>query len=377
MLEPKIEVDHSKLLSNITKVKSRLDKDIMIMAVVKSNAYGHGMNEISKTLEDQVDMFGVGYLEEGIVLRKAISKDILIMGPVYEFEIAIKENCIIALESMHQFNAMIRFCEGSLKGTENKLRVHIKVDTGMHRFGISPEELKEVLNIFDNKHCGENILIEGIFSHFAATINSNQKLVDSQYEVFTKVKRYMKDHWQGKLIYHIANSENALDTKKYNEDMVRIGNGLYGGMYLQNPLDTERIGKILLPIMSIHVLKENSKFGYGFKASAKKGTRLGAVKTGFYEGMGMYKMPVGVGVKSRLKLLAKRVFQSFLRKEKVMYGSLSLPVVGMVNMQFFQIDLSGTDIMVGDFVELPKEPLFYDDSVKRVHLSEGRNETDY
>ncbi len=376
MLEPRIEVSHQTLMDNLTKIESRLEKSVKIMAVVKSNAYGHGMNEISKSLENRVHMFGVGYLEEGVKLRQAVEKDIIILGPVYDFDVAIDNNCIISLESVNQFNAMVQYFEKNMRGSQKQLRVHIKVDTGMHRFGVSFEELMDIVSIFDNKHCQENISIEGLFSHFASTVNQNQKLVDNQFELFQKAKRYMKNHFNGDLIYHIANSENALDTSKYQENMVRIGNGLYGGMYLKKPLDTKRIGKILLPIMSIHTLEKKSKFGYGFKAKGKAGSRLGAVKTGFYEGMSMYKLPVGVGFWSKVKALLKRVLKVFIKKEVVKYNSLSLPVIGVVNMQFFQIDLTGTDIMAGDFVELPKEPLFYDDSVKRIHLMEDKHEID-
>lgn len=376
MLEPRIEVNHQILMDNLTKIESRLEKSVKIMAVVKSNAYGHGMNAISKSLESRVHMFGVGYLEEGVKLRQAVDKDIIILGPVYDFDVAIDNNCIISLESVNQFNAMVQHFEKNMRGSDKRLRVHIKVDTGMHRFGVSYEELMDIVATFDNKHCQENISIEGLFSHFASTVNQNQKLVDGQFELFQKCKRYMKNHFNGDLIYHIANSENALDTSKYQENMVRIGNGLYGGMYLKNPLATKRIGKILLPIMSIHTLEKKSKFGYGFKAKGKAGARLGSVKTGFYEGMSMYKLPVGVGFWFKAKGLLKRVLKVFIKKEVVKYNSMTLPVVGMVNMQFFQIDLTGTDIMAGDFVELPKEPLFYDDSVKRIHLMEDKHEID-
>lgn len=377
MLEPRIEVNHQILKDNLKKIRTRLEQTVKVMAVVKSNAYGHGICEISKTLEPLVDMFGVGYLEEGVKLRQCIKQDILIMGPVYDFGVAVDSNCIIALESIHQFNAMVQYYEKFMKGTDQVLRVHIKVDTGMHRFGVSYAELVDMVSIFDNRHCEENIRIEGLFSHFASTVNQNEKLVEGQFEQFQKAKRFMKNHFDGDLIYHIANSENALDTSRYQENMVRIGNGLYGGMYLKKPLETKRIGRILLPIMSIHTLQNNSRFGYGFKAKGRAGTRLGAVKTGFYEGMAMYKLPVGVGFFHKVKALARRVLKAFLKKEYVRYDKLTLPVVGMVNMQFFQIDLTGTEIMAGDFVELPKEPLFYDDSVKRVHLMEADNETDY
>lgn len=375
MLEPKIEINHPKMLSNLKLIKDRLNKNVKIMAVVKSNAYGHGMLEVSKTLEPFVDMLAVGFLEEGIKLCDTINKDIFIMGPTYDFDVVLEHDFVFTLESVHQFNALTHFYDMKLKGTESKLRLHIKVDTGMHRFGMNIEEVKEVMNNLDNNKAFDNIIVEGIYSHFGTTMLSNPKKVEEQYEVFKGVKKYIKNHYDLPIIYHISNSENGVDTTKYNEDMVRIGNGIYGPMSLKNPLKTERVAKLMLPIVSIHVLKEKSKFGYGFKKKAKKGTRLGAVKTGFYEGSGMSKMPIGLNWFEIFKYYGKAFIKALIHKESVKYGALTLPIVGMINMQFFQVDLTGTDIMVGDFVEYQKAPLYFKESVARVHLLEERNET--
>ncbi len=375
MLEPKIEISHHKILSNLKLIKERLNENVKIMAVVKSNAYGHGMVEVSKTLEPYVDMLAVGFLEEGIKLCGDIKKDIFIMGPTYDFDIVLEHDFVFTLESVHQFNALIHFYDIKLKGTTDKLRLHIKVDTGMHRFGMNIEEVQEIMNILDNKQALDNIIVEGVYSHFGSTILLNNKKTEEQYEVFKNVKKYMKNHYDLPLIYHIANSENGVDTTKYNEDMVRIGNGLYGPMSLKNPLKTETVAKLMLPIASIHTLKEKSKFGYGFKQSAKKDTRLGAVKTGFYEGTGMGKLPIGVNIFSIFIQYQKSFIKAVLKKEYVHYGTVRLPIVGMINMQFFQVDLTKTNIMVGDFVEYKKAPLYYKESVKRVHILEERHET--
>jgi alanine racemase len=377
MLEPKIVINHNAILSNLKLIKERLDKNVKVMAVVKSNAYGHGMIEVSKTLEKHVDMLAVGFVEEAIKLREHIKGDIFVMGPIYDFDQAILHNFVITLENTNQFNALMSYYEIHLKDTINIIRVHIKVDTGMHRFGLNLDELVEVMNVMDNKKCDENIIIEGIYSHFGSTFLADAKKVEEQYEIFKKVKDFMKNHYDKPIIYHISNSENGVDTTKYNEGMVRLGNGLYGPMSLKNSLQTTRVAKVLLPIVSIHVLKENSKFGYGFKKSAKKGTRLGAVKTGFYEGTGMSKMPIGVNFFAMSKFYFKSYLKSIIYKESVTYGSLHLPIIGMINMQFFQVDLTKTEIMAGDFVEYDKAPLYYKESVLRSHVLEGENGTHY
>jgi len=369
MLEPKIEIHHHQLIDNARLIKQRLDKKTKIMAVVKSDAYGHGMASVSKTLNPYVDMFGVGFIEEGLKLKPNVTKDIFVLGPSYNFDLYVEHGFIASIESVHQFRALLCFYDNTLKDTDKVIRIHLKLDTGMHRFGMSFEELKEMMNIYDNKKC-TNIVIEGMFSHFGDTYLNNPKKVEEQYALFVKAKEYIIHHYSYPMIFHIANSENALDTDKYNEDMVRIGNGLYGPLALKNPIETKKIARVFLPIVSIHVVNKKSKFGYGFRRMAKKGARLGAVKTGFYEGTGMQKMPLGQGTFSVLKFFIKLMIKALVRKDNVYYGAMSLPIVGTVNMQFFQVDLTGTDIMVGDFVEMVKAPMYFKESVQRIHVME-------
>lgn len=368
MLEPKIEIDHIKLVSNLNAIKQRLKENVKVMAVVKSDAYGHGMNEVAATLEEQIDMFGVGYLREGVELRQKVDKDILVMSPCYDFGEIIEHNLILTIESLYQYNTLICYWENHLKDTEIIIRVHIKVDTGMHRFGLSFNELKELISLHYNKNCSDKIQIEGVYSHFASTVFLNKKAVEKQYQLFKKIKDYARANIGNHLIFHIANSENGLDGQDYQEDMIRVGNGLYGKMALKNPLSTELVATVKMPITSIHVLEQKSSFGYGLRRKMKKGTRLGVVRSGFYEGIGMGKLATGQGIGYIIGYQLKGLIKGLIRKDEVYYMNKSLPVVGTVNMQFFQIDLTGTDIMVGDFVIVKKAPLYFKESIIREHI---------
>ena len=132
-------VDSSKIISNISYLKSLISSQSKFMFIVKSNAYGHNLKQIVKNLESCVDAFGVVRMEEAILVRKATSKPILLMQGIYtdhEINIARENNIQVVIHNMSQFNLIGK--------NDNELGLWIKVNTGMNRLGLSQEELKAV-----------------------------------------------------------------------------------------------------------------------------------------------------------------------------------------------------------------------------------------
>lgn len=390
--EPRIEVNHKVIIDNLHQIKNRLDVRVKIMGVVKADAYGHGVGEVAKTLESSVEMFGVGNLNEATELGEWVDKDIFIMGPMHEFNYVNKEKFILTIESSIQFQCLLKYIElnyenrdseaqEAINSDSNKqsqllhpIRVHLKVNTGMSRFGLTKEELQECLEHLSFNNRSSHIAVEGMYSHFASTIVSDKKLVDKQYELFCSMKRTIEKFIpREKLIYHIANSENAIDDKTYQEDMVRIGNGLYGPLALKNPIKLRKAARVLLPVISIHEIAEAGPIGYGSKKHVKSGTKVGVVQAGFSDGFGLTKTPVG---QSGLKIIlyyAKRCFKALFSPEKVFFSRETFNILGSVNMQFFQINVTGSTIMIGDFVEVKQAPLYFKSTVKRLHISEDKD----
>ena len=132
-------VDSSKIISNISHLKSLISSDSKFMFIVKSNAYGHGLKEIIKNLESYVDAFGVVRMEEAILVRKATSKPILLMQGIYtesEIKTAKENNIQVVIHKISQFELIGK--------NDSELGLWIKINTGMNRLGLSQEELKLV-----------------------------------------------------------------------------------------------------------------------------------------------------------------------------------------------------------------------------------------
>ena len=132
-------VDSSKIISNISRLRSLITGDSKFMFIVKSNAYGHSLKEIVKNLESFVDAFGVVRMDEAIRVREISKKPILLMQGIYkdhEITTASKNNIQIVIHNMNQFEL--------IKKNKTELGLWIKVNTGMNRLGLSMKELKYI-----------------------------------------------------------------------------------------------------------------------------------------------------------------------------------------------------------------------------------------
>jgi len=369
--EPRIEVHHSLIVYNLNQMKTRLKDSVKIMAVVKSNAYGHGIEEVVKTLEMHVDSFGVGYLNEAFNCCELTKKDIFIMGPVYDFDLVKRSQFVLTVENSLQFQCLVNY----IKMEKEAFRIHFKVDTGMSRFGLSHDELKVCLETIKQLQLETFIKVEGMYSHFATTVLQNEKSIQSQYQLFCEMKKVIEVYYpREQLTYHIANSENAVENTSYQEDMVRLGNGLYGPLALKKSLSLKRVSRVLLPILSIHEKHESSRVGYGLKRRIKKGSKIGIIQVGFYDGFGLMKSPAGQSLRFIIMDYTKKIIKSIIKPEMVFLGEEAFPVIGAINMQFFQIDMTHSHVMIGDFVEIKQAPLYFKVAVKRLHIREENHE---
>ncbi len=234
-------IDVAKLKNNIKEIK-KLAGRAKVCAVVKANAYGHGSVGVSRLIEPFVDFFAVALTEEGIELRlSGIQKPILILIPFvdYDTERAVRYGLSLTVEDVEQIKAV----DCIAKEIIETAFVHIKVDTGMHRFGVQPNRLNDLLKA--SKDC-KNVTVEGVYSHFYCA--ENPLAVEDQFKKFSNCVNRVKDVYP-KAIAHISASGGVLAGSKYNLDMVRAGLLIYG----YKPFESERV--TVEPIMQIKAKK--------------------------------------------------------------------------------------------------------------------------
>jgi alanine racemase len=278
----KVEINLKKLSHNLNVIKDEIGNK-KIMAVVKANAYGHGLVEISKHLEKEgIDYLGVAFIEEALVLRKEkIKTPILVLGGLDNDQINmfLENDITITGSSIEKLKAI----STRAKKLKKVARVHLKVDTGMGRIGVQWDRVKP---FFEVAFQLPNINIEGIFSHFVSS-SLDLKLTKVQLERFNEALRVLDNYTdRDRLIIHLSNSggiANQMENAYFN--MIRSGLSLYG----YSPIS--KFQKKLKPIMTFKtkvsffkVLEKGSTVGYDATYVTKGRTRIVTLPVGYADG---------------------------------------------------------------------------------------------
>jgi alanine racemase len=218
-----VEVNLTRLTQNLQAIRTHVTP-AKVMIVVKANAYGHGLAEVSKHLSSQADYIGVAVLEEGIFLRElGVTAPILVLGGIWGDQVPhyLQHNLTLTASSMERLE-QINMVAGQM-GV--KAKVHLKIDTGMERIGVHYYNAHTIQEMA--LKC-TNVEVEGIFSHFANADVHDLIHARLQLERFNEVLRFYEDHSLPMPIRHMANSPAILQLPESHFDMVRPGILLYG-----------------------------------------------------------------------------------------------------------------------------------------------------
>ena len=319
-------VNLTAIKTNVAKLRAKAGVDLL--AVVKADAYGHGLVPVAKAaLEGGATWLGVALLEEAISLRAAgITAPILawLVPPGSDFQSAVDNEIDIAVASLKSLAEV-----GAVKGAKRP-RVHLEVDTGMTRGGF----LNEWSEIDANDL--QDVEIVGIFSHFARADEPGQPQNLEQITRFKKMVATLESFGFTNLIRHLSNSAATLVDHSSAFDMVRTGIAMYG----LSP-DVKSLGTSekfdLIPAMTLraklHLVKDvpaGSSVGYGATAITKADTKLGVVAMGYADGI-------------------PRIAQS----AGVVFNGKRAPIIGRVSMDQFVVDLGpDSSAQSGDWVTI-------------------------
>jgi alanine racemase len=319
-------VNLSAIKSNVAALKAKAGVDLM--AVVKADAYGHGLVPVAKAaLDSGANWLGVALLEEAIALRAAgITAPILawLIPPGSDFQSAADNDIDLAVSSLKALAEV-----GQVKGVKRP-RVHLEVDTGMTRGGFL-DEWSEI-----DAHHVQGVELVGIFSHFARADEPGEPQNLEQLTRFKKMVANLEQFGFTNLIRHLSNSAATMVDPASAFDMVRTGIAMYGLSPDVKTLGTSKeLG--LIPAMTLraklHLVKDvpaGSAVGYGATAVTKSATKLGVVAMGYADGIPRIAQNAGV---------------SFLRKKS--------PIIGRVSMDQFVVDLGAdSTAQSGDWVTI-------------------------
>jgi len=281
------EIDLKAIANNIRELRRIADPDSRLMAVVKANGYGHGSVEVARcALDNGAKVLGVARIDEAVILRnEGIYAPILIFGytpPPFYKEI-VKFDLTQTVYSLQTAESLSAFALSNNK----RIKVHIKIDTGMGRLGILPDSesaLREVESIVRLT----GLEPEGIFTHFSMADSSDKSFSRRQFEIFIEFIDSLKCKGIEFGVRHAANSAGIIDMPETHLDMVRAGIAMYG---LYPSGETMNDKAALLPAMSlksviIHLkdVPSGFKVSYGATYETKKPTTIATVPVGYADG---------------------------------------------------------------------------------------------
>ncbi len=325
------EIDLGAFRHNFREIKRKLRKSVSLLPVVKADGYGHGMEEIARaSLSCGAKLLGVANIEEGIFLRKrGITTPILILGSVYplsNFTYILRYNLSPAICSLQASRELSKIARRRKK----KVKVHIKVDTGMGRIGISAENaaglVKKVIQL-------PGIIVEGIFTHLAAA-DSDYQFTMEQIGKFQSVINELKRDNINIKYRHAANSTAILRYSDAHFNLARPGISLYGLVPFEGAereIDLKPAMQLKTKIVFIKRVKKGTSISYGRTWKANRDSIIGTLPIGYADGYN--------------RLLSNRA--------EVLICGKRVPLVGRVCMDMCMVDVTSLpNVKVGEEVVL-------------------------
>jgi alanine racemase len=325
-----VQIDLTAVRTNLSVVRKKLKSKTKLLAMVKAQSYGSGLEKMATFLEQQgVDYLGVAYVDEGVELRKhGIKTPILVMNPEEEsFDLCIENQLEPAIYSFSQLD---QFIKELILAKQSNFPIHLKFDTGMRRLGFEPEDWSEIVAVIQSQ---PEVRVAGVYSHLADADNVRDKrFTNVQFKKFEEICFRLQTSLGNTFIRHLLNSEGVFHFPEYQLDMVRVGIAMYGICSDIN------IHKLLQPVIQwqsaisqLKTLKVGEFVGYSRTFKATKLTTIAIIPVGYADG---FKRSLSNG------------------KGGVYIHGKYCPTVGRVCMDMIMVDVTNLDVKEGDVVEI-------------------------
>jgi alanine racemase len=315
------EVDLDAIAYNARGLKERAGPETELMAVVKANAYGHGAVPVAKTaLENGASRLAVNRALEGVELRQAgLTAPILILG----YSLPSEAETIVRWD----LTPTVTTVEGALALSAMSVRqgkvtpIHVKVDTGMGRFGLLPDEVVAFV-----RRVAElpGLKLEGLFTHFAVADLADKTYTRRQFGLYMQVVRQLEEAGFTIPLKHMANSAANLDRPEMHLDMVRCGIALYGlrpSAEVEPAIPLKPAMALKSRVARVRTLPPGSSISYGCTYTTTRPTPVALVPVGYGDGY-------------------HRILSN---KGSVLIGGKRAPIVGRVCMDQFVVDVTGIE----------------------------------
>lgn len=322
MREACLVINRDALRHNLKRVRE-LAPHSAVLAMVKADAYGHGVKMVAETLSD-TDAFGVAFLEEALALRDAgITQPVALLEGVFsaaEMAEAVKKSCMVIVHQPEQI-VWLEQCQAV-----GKITVWIKIDTGMHRLGFKPEHVQAA---HDRVRAARVTGDVGLMTHFATADMPDRTQTEHQIACFQSVYQSLNCNKENRLLVSLCNSAGILEWPDVQGDWVRPGIMLYGSSPFAaktaKELGLQPVMTLSSRLIAINEVAQGEPVGYGATWRAERNTRIGVVAIGYGDG---YPRHAQSGT-------------------PVLVDGHRVPLVGRVSMDMITVDLGTLPVQVG------------------------------
>lgn len=312
------EINLDSLSSNLVEIK-KLAPRSSILAVIKADAYGHGADYVARELEGQVAMFGTATVFEAVSLRDAgLKTPILVLGGMTLDQLPVlhEYDFMPVVHNVEFWNGLAHYA----RTLNRELSVHLKIDTGMGRLGLTEDEAAQLLKKQPN-----GVRVDGLMTHFACADIRNDP---GTLEQLRRFRNFVEKHGSGIPWIHAANSAAVLNYPESHFNLVRPGLLLYGLSPMDEPSPLTPVMTLLSRIVALRWIPTGGSIGYGRTFTAQRDTLIATLPIGYSDGL-------------------RRRLSNHL---KIELRGLMVPVVGSISM----------DMCMADVTELAREVKLYD-----------------
>jgi alanine racemase len=310
------------------------------MAMVKAFSYGIGSFEVANALQfHRIDYLAVAYADEGVELRKAgITVPIMVMNPDEEsFDSIIQHSLEPEIYSHRILEKLEKAIKKNILPKDKPVKIHIKLDTGMHRLGFMEGDLPSLVA---KLHANRMIYLQSVFSHLSASEDpAESDFTRHQIEVFEKMSHQVTSQTGNPVMMHILNSAGITRYPEAQYDMVRLGISLYGVASLdEEQPKLESVARLKSTISQVKTIGAGESVGYNRAFKADREFRMAIVPIGYADGLSLT-LSNGQG--------------------RLLVGGKLVPIVGKVCMDMCMLDITGIEAEEGDEVIIfgPERPL--------------------
>ena len=329
--ETVLEINLNALIHNLNFYRKKLNPETKIMAMVKAFSYGSGSFEIANILQyHRIDYLAVAYADEGVELRKAgIKVPIMVMNPDEQsYDAIIKHNLEPEIYSFRSMDLLREAIKTNIIPENKPIKVHIKLDTGMHRLGFIQEEIDKLI---DRLNDIKSIYVQSVFSHLASSEDpADDDFTRQQIEGFKQMAAKIREQSDHYIMMHILNSAGISRFPDAQFDMVRLGISLYGIPSIKSDeFYLENVSTLKSTISQIKKISAGETIGYNRKGKAEKEVIIAIIPVGYADG------------------LNRRLSNG---KGKIYINGKAAPVIGNICMDMCMVDISDIDAKEGDDV---------------------------